>query len=404
MPEVLRRLIWLSKLVVVIAILVLIMAVLLASFTFLDFAQDDKGSIRDCYVGVAFCGNTTADAKLLIDRVKDYTNLFIVQSGPVSKNETSLNEICSYAVTSGLDLIVYFGDLSPRPLAEKHLEWRTAWVSDAKSRWGDRFLGVFYYDEPGGMWIDTDWSSLGNFSQRQLLANATYDWAAQSFIGGLQRDGGFVLLKNSSVPIIVSDYALYWFDYQAGYDILFAQIGWNNSLAQEIGLVRGAANMQNKQWGVMITWTYDNPPYLTDANKIYNQMVASYEAGAKYVTIFNYPQLSNNSYGVMTNEHFEALKQFWNDAVTHKIVHNSKTAQAALVLPSNYGWGMRSPVDRIWGFWGPDEKSSIIWSQSQSLLAQYGYALDIIYDDPKFPITEQYQKIYYWNSLTSLNG
>ena len=24
----------------------------------------------DCYVGVSFCGNTTAEAKLLIDRVK----------------------------------------------------------------------------------------------------------------------------------------------------------------------------------------------------------------------------------------------------------------------------------------------------------------------------------------------
>ena len=37
------------------------------------------------YFGVSFCGNTTAEAKLLIDRTKDYSNLFVLQSGPISK-------------------------------------------------------------------------------------------------------------------------------------------------------------------------------------------------------------------------------------------------------------------------------------------------------------------------------
>ena len=30
------------------------------------------------YVGVAFCGNTTAEAKALIDRTKNYTNLLVL--------------------------------------------------------------------------------------------------------------------------------------------------------------------------------------------------------------------------------------------------------------------------------------------------------------------------------------
>ena len=81
-----------------------------------------------CYVGVAFGGNTTTEAKLVIDRIKEYSNLFILQSGPISTNETATNEICDYAVASGLDIIVYFGDLAPRILSEKNLTWRASWV------------------------------------------------------------------------------------------------------------------------------------------------------------------------------------------------------------------------------------------------------------------------------------
>ena len=181
---------------------------------------------------------------------------------------------------------------------------------------------------------------------------------------------------------------------------MFGQIGWNHSLAQDIALLRGAANMQNKDWGAMITWKYNQLPYLDSGKEIYNQMVTAYEAGAKYITVFNYPQLSDNPYGVMRDEHFEALRQFWNDAVNHKISHNSITADTVLVLPNNYGWGMRNPADRIWGFWGPDEKSPLIWEQSRRLLAQYGLSLDIVYDDPNFSVAEKYTQIYWWNSST----
>ena len=47
--------------------------------------------------------------------------------------------------------------------------------------------------------------------------------------------------------------------------------------------------MQNKDWGTIITWKYTQPPYLDTGENIYNQMVTSYNAGAKYITIFNYP-------------------------------------------------------------------------------------------------------------------
>ena len=98
----------------------------------------------------------------------------------------------------------------------------------------------------------------------------------------------------------------------------------------------------------------------------------------------------------MTDEHFQALQQFWNQVVT-KSTPNSAHAEAALVLPNDYGSGLRSPTDKIWGFWGPDDKSALIWNNTQTLLNKYGLRLDIIYDDPAFPIEGNYSKVYYWN-------
>jgi len=60
------------------------------------------------FYGVTFGGNTTAEAKVLIDRVKNYTNLFIIANWDVALNETELNEICQYAVDANLYIIVYF--------------------------------------------------------------------------------------------------------------------------------------------------------------------------------------------------------------------------------------------------------------------------------------------------------
>ncbi|MGD2066960.1 MAG: hypothetical protein PVI43_07330, partial [Candidatus Bathyarchaeota archaeon] len=70
---------------------------------------------------------------------------------------------------------------------------------------------------------------------------------------------------------------------------------------------------------------------------------------------------------------------------------------AVLVLPKNYGWGMRDRGDKIWGLWGPDEKSEQTWKRLQSLLEEYGFGLDIVYDDSEFPAEGRYGQTYFWN-------
>ena len=376
--------------------------------------KTENGDPVEPYFGVSFCGNTTAEAKLLIDRTKDYTNLFVLQSGPISKNETATNIICDYAVDSGLDFIVFFGWF------DTNHTWQIPWLDFAKNRWGDRFLGLYLFDEPGGVQTDYNWTqifhmvkefdpesyqALEQYIEEKVNQTVTrdYDEAKKRYLDYIINHLQINELTDRSITAFTSDYALYWFDYLAGYDTVFVELGWNHTTPKHIGLCRGAATAQQKDWGAIIVWKDRDPEnndkgvYKTEPEMLQDMLVA-YETGAKYVIIFNYPtNPPDNPYGILTDEHFIAMQQFWNHTQQHPEEYGKTEAQAALVLPKNYAWGMRRLNDRIWGYWGPDEKSQQIWELSQDLLDQYGLGLDIVYDDPDFPIADMYQEIYYWN-------
>jgi hypothetical protein len=398
--------------------IVLAMLISLSTVAFLTPQTSSSGSKpQSTYMGVSFCGNTTAEAKLLIDKVKTYTNLFVLQSGPISTNETATNEICDYATSQGLNIIVYFGWFNP------DYPWQSTWVQNATQHYGTKFLGVYYYDEPGGVQLDYDWTGhFQNMSKRlQELGlnnsdfyryledsingylNGTirdYDVEAQAYIQYMQYDPGLSFLKNNSICTFVSDYSLYWWDYKGGYDVVLCELGNNASITQEIDLAKGAAHMQDKDWGAIVTWKYDEAPYLDNGTEIYNQLSTAYQAGAKYLIVFDYPTIEGNPYGVLTNEHFAALQKIWRDInrSSSKTLTSgdSSQAEAVLVLPHNYGWGMRWVDDRVW-LWGPDEYCPQIWNLSRTLISQYGIKLDIVYDESYYNVTGRYQQVYYWN-------
>jgi len=127
------------------------------------------------------------------------------------------------------------------------------------------------------------------------------------------------------------------------------------------------------------------------------QMLTAHYAGANYLIIFNHPQL--NPYGALTEEYFAAMKRFWNQIHTFpEGILGKMKGEVAFVLPEDYGWGMRTPDDNIWGFWSADGLSLLIWENMNKLVAKYGQKLDVIYDDPQFSFTDKYSKIYFWNS------
>lgn len=407
-------------------IIFLVIVATVAVIVPLGLTEGNKDS--SFYVGVSFCGNTTGEAKLLIDRVQPYTNLFVLQSWPVSRNETAVYEICDYAVAKGLNIIVNLGTYSPHN--QSIWAWQNQVFVNGKARWDDQFLGAYYDDEPGGAQIDYDWATWFQDKMKyQLPENATNYWLSQVYMKFMdaQVNGtkpqdynaetqiflnyfnppirnntyyGLQYLKHAGIKTFVSDYVLHWFDYLGGYDVVLAQFGSNNSYVQQIQQVRGAARIQNKEWDAIITWKYMQPPYIDSGDEIYKQMLTAYQAGAKYVIIFDYPQMDGNPYGVLQDEHFAALQKFSNDVMaTSKMrtLGDESKADAVLVLPSNYGFGLRRADDRIWGYWGPDDKTAQVWDTSQKLLAQYGVRLDIVYDDPAFPVTGKYAHIYFWN-------
>ncbi|MCW4003811.1 MAG: hypothetical protein NWE95_07865 [Candidatus Bathyarchaeota archaeon] len=476
-----------KRVVVLSAVVVFIL--LVGLITAINYTASSSTKKEPFYVGVTYCGNSVAEAKLLIDKVKGYTNLFVLQSGQLLIYPSAINEVGDYAVNAGMSFIIYFGTDSMWTIK--------LWMDTYDGHWNNSFLGIYFGDELGGKMLDSN----RNFHDKQpdtiitkyasggLQVNkngtwTTYDPDGTIMVSGTQSyDNGnptavtityfvngtitvttqqmkpshatddsnitiweygepvTVVVEDKSTleytyeelwnarpfqtydevtkrfveegkseldklrplnyTLITSDYGLYWFDYLSGYDVVLAQLGWNHSTTQDIALVRGAANLQNKSWGTIITWKYTQEPYLASEQEIYDQMRLSYECGAEYVVVFNYAENMTGPYGTLQEEHFRALERFWNEVVQNPFVaHGGVKAEAAFVLPENCGWGLRDINDTVWGLWKPTAEYQQFWPRLQDALVRHGQRLDIIIDDSAFPVAGKYSQIYYWNQTS----
>jgi hypothetical protein len=337
------------------------------------------------YVGVDVAFESVADTKQLIDNLSSFTN-FLVIGCKGDYNETRLTIISQYAFDKGLTFIVYTDDTRYPS---------KAWLGDAK-KWGSSFLGIYFYDEPGGKQLDQ--------SSYPLVASANnYSDASNKYVSLLSwwlKDGPTAIAKSfgdSNYQLFTSDYSLYWYDYEGGYDTVFAEFALNYSRELNIDLCRGAATAHGKDWGVMITHSFTHFPYLKSGPDLYSDMVFAYENGAKYIIIFDSDP--NWTRDILQPDQLTAMQQFWQYTKTHPRSIIPVADRSAYVLPQDYAYGFRAPTeDRIWGLWSNDSLTLAVSMSMASLFQIFGGNLDIIYPNNLHPPESiGYKMVIYWN-------
>lgn len=373
-----------------IVVILLVSILLLATIFVVFFLQNGPVQSEDeTFIGIMVGHSTVDEVIAFVDEVKDYVNLIIVSELNITTNSTALYAVFDYLYSQDLYFIPFMA-------FEEQVD-DPNFFETAEQRWGNHFLGIYTFDEPGGKQMDS--------AEFRPVPNATsYADAATKYVDTVARVGllHFASYFNANEPftIFTSDYALYWFDYSSCYNVVLAEFGWNHSRQLNIALNRGAANAYNNPWGAIVTWTYQNPPYLGTPQELYDDMVIAYQNGAKYIIVFNYPTNQTN-YGLLTQEHLESIENFWD--YTQNTPRPQNAAEIAYVLPKNYGYGFRGPDDKIWGLFGPDEHSAKIWNDAMNLIETYGTNLDIIYESDTLNVLGHYETLIYWNGTQIIN-
>jgi len=375
----------------------LIALIVLSLFFALNWFSNQPQT-RHFYVGVeyAYGNNQTGQAQVsqvqaLVDKVKDYTNLFVIGSVGLTFDRTALTQACDYIIDAKLNLIVLFTGLT------EYTYITTAWMTEAKAKYGEKFLGIYRYDEPGGHQLDQGPSALVNETEVNTSnVNITYTEVADHFVSNLKIFPSNYLMW--APQVFTADYGLYWFGYKSGYSAIFAEFVGNESRQRIIALDRGAAKAFNKDWGVIINWKYDQPgsPYLESGDELFTDLSLAYSSGAKYGIVFSYPQIG--TYGTLTDDHFVALQKFWNTLHSNPASFGSNKPEAAYVVPADYGFGFRNPNDTIWGLFPADTLSPKIYADINTLTARYGSRFDILYDEPQATsLMNGYSQVFFWN-------
>ena len=384
------------------AIAILLVALVIVAF-FVAYnlhvpAKQTTSSPKPFFVGIETGWNANVSyCEALIDKVKNYTNLFIIASPFIVKNETLLDETCDYAYNAGMYIMpVFYQVLNSASFGYISASWFTS----AKEKYGDKLLGIYYYDEPGGTQLDETINLTSNNVYNMTSQPTSYldyaDWYFHIWSEGYGVPSVSNFTHSLASSLFTSDYGLYWFDYKLGYDAILAQFGWNNSRPLQVSLVRGAAEAQKKNWGVIITWTYNQTPYLESAPQMYNDMILAYDSGATYLAVYDSSQNYANT--TLTQPDFTALENFWNYVQQNPDKHGSLKADTAVVLPQDYGFGFRSQDDSVWQYHNATYWTKKMYSDVTNLVKKYNSRLDIVYSDQQFDsaIQKAYSQILYW--------
>jgi hypothetical protein len=398
---------------------VLLVFVLLGALLGLDMLQERRMmNTPNVFVGVDVGYGDETTVYNIASAISGYANLIIIGSLKVTTNTTALTRVCDYLFQRGFYFIIYVGFATYQLLPPRGPDRQ--FFKETASRWGDKLLGVYLFDEVGGYQLDgTPYSKVVPASTLpdRFIETRDYTLAGETYSSRLT--GFLSITKKWWDPpyprLFTSDYALYWYDYLAGYQTVFTQFVGNQSRQLAIAMCRGAAHTLQSgfayshgiDWGVMITWKYRQSPFLESGSELYADMVLAYENQAKYIIVFNSPE--NNTaptpLGTLASEHLDAMKRFWNYAKTNPFI-GTYPAEIAYVLPRDYGYGFRSQRDTLWGIWDTDNLSSRIWNDTNRLLETYGSKIDFIYETAYGPqtISLPYNELIFWNGTFVKNS
>jgi hypothetical protein len=354
-------------------------------YSFFNIGYDNE--FAEFYVGVDVAYADLDKIKNLVDQVAGYTNMVIIGSTGITYDQYNLNQTILYLEDQNLSYAVFAAGAA-----------RLVSINESVAFYNDNFVGVYYDDENGGRQLDLD-------DRRNVFSADNYSDAASQFTDYISYRLNAEFYLNTSYSFIVpsafrlftSDYALYWFDYVGGYDVVLAQLGWNYSRQINVALCRGAATVHDKDWGVIVTWTYTEPPYLESGEELFSDLVLAYENGAKYAIVFDSDEDYTQS--TLTQEHLDALKRFWQYIKEHPRPADLLDERVAYVLPRDYGYGFRGSDDKVWGLWKNDELSSKVSEDLGVLLKEHGPKLDIIYDDG-IELDDTYKQYFFWNGTS----
>jgi len=128
------------------------------------------------FLGVEIAYGNFDDLKSVVTEVKNYTNLIVLGLPEVSINRVMLDQSCEYIYQSGLNFIVLFTNTS------QYNGWQNytpaQWVSDAKAKYGEKFVAVYRWDEPGGDQLD-------NSRYQEVKSVSSYSDAASKYVSVL---------------------------------------------------------------------------------------------------------------------------------------------------------------------------------------------------------------------------
>ncbi len=368
-------------------IFVIVVCLLFLFLLFHSLNIDIENEFTKFYFGVDVAYADLVKIRALVDQIADNTNFLVIGSIGVSHNPSDLNQTIAYLVNRNLDYAVFTASARSLPS-----------INETVSQYSDGFIGIYYDDELAGHQLDQG-------SNQFLYSADNYSHASTQFLEYIRYRLNASHYQNTELPylvpsdfrLITSDYALYWFVYKAGYNVVLAQFGWNYSRQLNVALCRGAATVMDRDWGVIITWTHTVPPYLGSGEELFDDLVLAYENGAKYILVFD----SNEDYtqSTLREEHLDAFERFWQYTKDNPRPADLIAGRVAFVLPKDYAYGFRGPNDKIWGLWEADALSFEISENMGKLLEQYDVKLDIIYDDG-LELNDTYDQYFFWNGTS----